>query len=89
MTLRVAVQMDPLESINIAGDSSFALMLSAQVRGHELFHYDVGSLTLDEDGRLHALARRDPHRNREPARRARQAPERARVLQRSCGLVRL
>lgn len=57
MTLRVAVQMDPLESINIAGDSSFALMLSAQVRGHELWHYDVGSLTLDENGRLHALAR--------------------------------
>jgi glutathione synthase len=49
--------MDPLESINIAGDSSFALMLSAQVRGHELFHYEVGSLTLDEDGRLQALAR--------------------------------
>ena len=57
MSLRVAVQMDPLESINIAGDSSFALMLSAQVRGHELFHYDVASLTLDEEGRLHALAR--------------------------------
>ena len=57
MTLRVAVQMDPLESISIAGDSSFALMLAAQVRGHELFHYDVGSLTLDEDGRLNALAR--------------------------------
>jgi hypothetical protein len=52
MSLRVAVQMDPLESIKIAGDSSFALMLSAQVRGHELFHYDVGGLTLDEDGRL-------------------------------------
>ena len=48
MTLRVAVQMDPLESIGIAGDSSFALMLSAQARGHEIFHYDVGSLTLDE-----------------------------------------
>jgi glutathione synthase len=57
MSLRVAVQMDPLESIKIAGDSSFALMLSAQVRGHELFHYDVGDLTLDEDGRLHAPAR--------------------------------
>ncbi|MCB2050507.1 MAG: glutathione synthase [Novosphingobium sp.] len=57
MSLRVAVQMDPLESINIAGDSSFALMLSAQTRGHTLFHYDVGSLTLDEDDRLHALAR--------------------------------
>ena len=56
MSLRVAVQMDPLHSINIAGDSSFALMLSAQTRGYELFHYDVGSLTLDEDDRLHALA---------------------------------
>ena len=57
MALRVAVQMDPLESINIAGDSSFALMLAAQARGHELFHYDVGSLTLDADNRLHAHAR--------------------------------
>ncbi|MFN6933976.1 MAG: glutathione synthase [Tsuneonella sp.] len=57
MTLRVAVQMDPLESINIVGDSSFALMLSAQERGYELFHYDVGSLTLDADDRLIAHAR--------------------------------
>ena len=56
MTLRVAVQMDPIETINIAGDSSFALMLAAQARGHELFHYDVGALTLDGDDRLHALA---------------------------------
>lgn len=57
MTLRVAVQMDPLHSINIAGDSSFALMLSAQEHGHEVYHYDVGSLTLDEDDRLIAHAR--------------------------------
>ena len=56
MSLRVAVQMDPLNSINIAGDSTFALMLSAQARGHELFQYDVEGLTLDEDDRLHALA---------------------------------
>lgn len=56
MTLRVAVQMDPLETINIAGDSSFALMLAAQARGHEVFHYDVGALTLDADDRLHAAA---------------------------------
>ena len=47
MTLRVAIQMDPLESIRIAGDSSFALMLSAQARGHELFHYDVRTLAYD------------------------------------------
>jgi len=47
MSLRVAVQMDPIESINIAGDSSFALMLAAQARGHELWHYDVASIAYD------------------------------------------
>ncbi|MGX7925893.1 glutathione synthase [Tsuneonella sp. HG094] len=57
MTLRVAVQMDPLETIKIGGDSSFALMLSAQARGHEMFHYDVGDLSLDADDRLIAHAR--------------------------------
>jgi glutathione synthase len=57
MTLRVAVQMDPLESINIGGDSSFALMLRAQERGYEVLHYDVGALTLDAGGRLIAQAR--------------------------------
>ena len=56
MSLRVAVQMDPLESIGITGDSTFALMLSAQARGHQLFHYDVGSLMLGEDDRLSAVA---------------------------------
>jgi glutathione synthase len=47
MTLRVAVQMDPIESINIVGDSSFALMLAAQARGHTLWHYDVRTLAYD------------------------------------------
>ena len=55
MSLRVAVQMDPLETINIAGDSSFALMLAAQARGHSLFHYNVTSLAYDQ-GRLTAWA---------------------------------
>jgi glutathione synthase len=55
MTLRVAVQMDPLDQINIAGDSSFHLMLAAQARGYELWHYDVRTLALDE-GRLTAWA---------------------------------
>lgn len=50
MTLRVAVQMDPLENIKIAGDSSFALMLAAQDRGHEVWHYDVASLAWQSDG---------------------------------------
>ena len=39
MSLNVAVQMDPLETINIAGDSTFALMLKAQELGHSLYHY--------------------------------------------------
>ena len=46
MGLRVAVQMDPLASINIDGDSSFALMLEAQKRGHALFHYHVRDLSM-------------------------------------------
>ena len=55
MNLRVAVQMDPLEEINISGDSTFALMLEAQDRGHILYHYLAGDLTF-EDGRLFAGA---------------------------------
>ncbi|MEO7278075.1 MAG: glutathione synthase [Sphingomicrobium sp.] len=55
MPLRVAVQMDPLDRINVAGDSTFALMLSAQARGHALFHYLADALTY-EDGRLYAGA---------------------------------
>ncbi|CAA9497811.1 MAG: Glutathione synthetase [uncultured Sphingomonas sp.] len=57
MSLTVAVQMDPLEGINILGDSTFALMLEAQARGHRLFHYLAEQLTY-EDGRVRALARR-------------------------------
>jgi len=53
MNLRVAVQMDPLETINIGGDSTFALMLSAQKRGHRLFHYLADALTYHDD-RLYA-----------------------------------
>ena len=56
MSLKIAVQMDPIEDINIAGDSSFALMLAAQKRGHEVFEYHVESLTLDADDRLFAEA---------------------------------
>jgi glutathione synthase len=49
MTLRVAVQMDPLESINIAGDSTFAIMLGAQARGHRLWHYAADALSWAHD----------------------------------------
>lgn len=55
MSLRVAVQMDPIETINIAGDSSFALMLAAQARGHSVWHYDVATLAYDS-GRITAWA---------------------------------
>ena len=45
MSLKVAVQMDPIENINIAGDSTFALLLEAQARGHELFYYTPDRLS--------------------------------------------
>ena len=37
--LKVAFQMDPMETVNIDGDSTFVLMLEAQKRGFELYHY--------------------------------------------------
>src|SRR5437764_1450337 len=55
MSLRVAVQMDPLETINIAGDSTFAIMLKAQELGHKLYHYLAEDMTWQE-GRLYAGA---------------------------------
>lgn len=51
MSLRVAVQMDPLERINIMGDSTFAIMLKAQELGYDLFHYAPEDLSYAE-GRL-------------------------------------
>ena len=54
MSLRVAIQMDPVESIDIRGDTSFALGLEAQNRGHELHYYLPDSLTL-ADGRPKAV----------------------------------
>ncbi len=56
MSLKIAFQMDPIENIGIAGDSSFALMLSGQARGYQLFHYAVDDLTWDK-GRLWTYAR--------------------------------
>ena len=56
MAIKMAVQMDPMDGISIQGDSSFALMLSAQMRGYDIWHYDVGSLTLDANDRLTAWA---------------------------------
>ena len=47
MPLKVAVQMDPIERIRIAGDSTFALLLEAQERGHELLYYTPDKMSLD------------------------------------------
>ena len=44
MSLNVAVQMDPIERINIRGDSTFALMLEAKARGHRLSYYTPDKL---------------------------------------------
>ena len=64
--LKIAVQMDPIETINIDADSTFALMLAAQTRGHALWHYEVRHLSLTEgvlkegahrEQRLRAMAR--------------------------------
>jgi glutathione synthase len=57
MGLAVAIQMDPVETINIDGDTSFVLALEAQARGHALYHYLPTQLSL-RDGRLRARGRR-------------------------------
>jgi glutathione synthase len=56
MGLAVAIQMDPIETIDISGDSTFAMALEAQGRGHRLWHYLPRALSL-HDGRLTAKAR--------------------------------
>jgi glutathione synthase len=56
MALSVAIQMDPIERIDIGGDSTFALALEAQARGHSLLYYGPRDLTF-RDGRVTARAR--------------------------------
>lgn len=66
MPLKVACQMDPIDRIDIVGDSTFALLLEAQRRGHELFYYMPHNLSL-LNGRLIAhgstLTVQDTHNN--------------------------
>jgi glutathione synthase len=52
MALKVAFQMDPIERIDIRGDSTFALLLEAQWRGHDVFYYTPNHLSLRDDGKL-------------------------------------
>ena len=56
MTLKVAVQMDPVEGINIDTDTTFFMMLEAQLRGHALWVYTPDRISLDE-GRVLARGR--------------------------------
>ena len=51
MPLTVAVQMDPIEHIKIAGDTTFALLLEAQRRGHALVYWTPDRLSM-RDGRV-------------------------------------
>ena len=53
MTLNVAIQTDPIDRLNIAGDSGFALMLEAQKRGHSLSYYTPDRLAM-RDGTVFA-----------------------------------
>ncbi|ATQ44717.1 glutathione synthase [Caulobacter mirabilis] len=56
MSLKVAVQMDPIERINIETDTTFLMMMQAQARGHRLWVYTPDKLSLEE-GRVTARAR--------------------------------
>ena len=53
--LRVAIQMDPIHGIDIGGDSTFAMALEAQSRGHRLWHYLPEAMRF-RDGVLTATA---------------------------------
>jgi glutathione synthase len=56
MSLAVAIQMDPIEHIDIGADSTFMLALEAQGRGHAIYHYLPSDLSF-RDGRVYARAR--------------------------------
>ena len=62
MPLKVAVQMDHISTVQIAGDTTFALCLEAQARGHELFHYTPDRLSMrgsEVSARVEPLSVRD------------------------------
>ena len=50
MSLAVAIQMDPIDAIDIEADSTFVLALEAQARGHRLYHYLPQQLSLTAAG---------------------------------------
>lgn len=64
MALRIACQMDPIDRIDIRGDSTFAILLEAQKRGHDIFYYTPPSLALHGDklvARGHSLRVNDKY----------------------------
>ncbi len=75
MKLSVAVQMDPIERINIRGNSTFALLLEAQNRGHAVAYYTPDKLAM-RDGRLFSTVRPLEVRDREGDHYALGEPER-------------
>ena len=75
MTFTVAVQMDPIQRIKIAGDTGFALLLEAQRRGHRILHYTPDRLSL-RDGAVVAVAEAVEVRDREGDHFTLGAPER-------------
>ncbi len=64
MGLKVAIQMDPVEDIDIEADSTFMLAMEAQRRGHVIYHYPVDALTFD----CHRLTARAQRLTVRPAR---------------------
>ena len=74
MPLRIAVQMDPIDRIDIRGDSTFAILLEAQKRGHDIFYYTPLDLSLREG---QASRARPDAESRRQARRALRAFESA------------
>ena len=63
MKLNVAVQMDPIARINIRGDSTFALLLEAQKRGHALSYYTPDKLSLRGEAHAEAIYSRSESRS--------------------------
>ena len=49
MSLAIAIQMDPVETLQINGDTTFALGLEAQKRGHSLWYYTADKISLNHD----------------------------------------
>ncbi len=87
MSLDIAVQMDPIERINIRGDSTFALLLEAQRRGHSIVYYTPDRLAL-RGGRLFATVQPLEVRDREGDHFSLGAPRRAKLAEFDAVLLR-